>query len=97
MMNFLKFTIWPWVKTRLIYWWWIVKYEGKKNIPPEVIFNKLEETAESLADDIQDAVRVSPIEEMTEGERLRMREVSMKVSDFVREIKNLRHDKTKGA
>ncbi len=89
MMNLLKFTIWPWVKVKLIYWWWIIKYRGKKNIPPEVIFKKLEETAASLTNDIRDAVRVSS-DEMNEEERLKMREALMKISEFEGEIKNLR-------
>lgn len=43
MLNFIKFTLWPIAKVKLIYWWWIIKYGGKKNIPPDLIFKQKEE------------------------------------------------------
>lgn len=88
-LDFIKFEMWPWIKVKFIYWWWIAKYRGKNNIPPELIFQKLTENAESLTKNIMDAVRSSPENEITAEEREQMRDILMKVSNFQREIKNL--------
>mgnify|MGYP001574343520 CR=1 FL=1 len=86
-MDFIKYTIWPAVKVRLTYWWWIVKYGGKKKIPPEVVFGALGKTVGSIGDNIMDAIRVSP--EMDEEEQKLVRALVMKMSDLKREVENL--------
>ncbi|OGZ65340.1 MAG: hypothetical protein A3C50_01410 [Candidatus Staskawiczbacteria bacterium RIFCSPHIGHO2_02_FULL_43_16] len=90
MLHFIKFEIWPWVKVKTIYYWWIIKYGGKKNIPRELIFQKLQENMESMTKNIVDAVRVSPENQMDEEEKKITREILMKVSEFERKIKNLK-------
>lgn len=44
-------------KIKATYWWWVIKYGGKRNIPPEVIFGALEKTMEELAFDVEQAFR----------------------------------------
>lgn len=81
-------TFWPFLKAKIIYWFWIIKYRGKKNIPPEVVFGKLNETMESLLGNIQEAIKVSP-ENMSEKERMMARELMMKVASLKEEVKDL--------
>ena len=80
--------LWPMVKTRIMYWFWIIKYGGKKKIPPEVIFGKLNETMESLLNNIQEAIKASPTD-MSEEERLMVRELMMKTVSLKKEVKDL--------
>ena len=80
--------LWPMVKTRIMYWFWIIKYGGKKKIPPEVIFGKLNETMESLLNNIQEAIKASPTD-MSEEARLMVRELMMKTVSLKKEVKDL--------
>ena len=82
--------LWPIVKTRIIYWFWIIQYGGKKNIPPEVVFGKLNETMESLLSNIQEAIKVSSTD-MSEEERLVVRELMMKTANLKKEVRDLEH------
>lgn len=82
--------LWLVVKIRVMYWFWIIKYGGKKKIPPEVIFGKLNETMESLLYNIQEAIKVSPTD-MGEEERLVVRELIMKAANLKKEVKDLKH------
>jgi hypothetical protein len=60
MINFLKYTVWPVVKVRLTYWWWIVKYGGKKNIPRELIFGRISGSMERMRENLMRALRCMP-------------------------------------
>lgn len=71
-----------------MYWFWIIKYGGKKKIPPEVVFGKLNETMESLLGNIQDAIRVSPAD-IGKEERLLARELMTKVASLKSKVKEL--------
>lgn len=82
--------LWSVVKIKVMYWFWIIKYGGKKKIPPEVVFGKLNETMESLLSNIQEAIKVSP-EDMSEEERLMVRELMMKTANLKKEVKDLGH------
>ena len=82
--------LWSIMKTRIMYWFWIIKYGGKKKIPPEVIFGKLNETMESMLKNIQEAIKVSPTD-MSEEERLMVRELMMKTASLKKGVKDLEH------
>ena len=60
MMHFLKYEIWPVIKVRLTFWWWVVKYRGKKNIPPELIFERMAKSMARMSESLQGALRVIP-------------------------------------
>ncbi|MFZ2975422.1 MAG: hypothetical protein WA055_02195 [Candidatus Moraniibacteriota bacterium] len=53
MFDQMKYNFWPLIKTRLIFWWWVLKYRGKKNIPPEVVFEAMAKTMASLKENLQ--------------------------------------------
>ncbi|HAT73821.1 MAG: hypothetical protein US30_C0004G0079 [Candidatus Moranbacteria bacterium GW2011_GWF2_36_839] len=53
MFEKMRYNFWPLIKTRLIFWWWVLKYRGKKNIPPEVVFEAMTKTMESLKENLQ--------------------------------------------
>ncbi|MCR4328376.1 MAG: hypothetical protein NUV53_02550 [Patescibacteria group bacterium] len=59
-MRFLRYSIWPIIKVRFRYWWWIIKYRGKKNIPPDVVFSALQESAQKMADNLKRAFSAMP-------------------------------------
>jgi len=49
----IRYDLWPFLKTRLCLWWWIVKYGGKKNIPREVVFAQMAKSMERLNQNLQ--------------------------------------------
>ena len=53
MFDQMKYNFWPLIKTRLIFWWWVLKYRGKKNIPPEIVFEAMAKTMASLKENLQ--------------------------------------------
>jgi len=67
-MNYLKYTFWPAVKVRFTYWWWIVRYGGKKNIPPELIFGKISGSMERMRENLMQAFRHMP-DDISEEEK----------------------------
>lgn len=88
MFDYFAHRVWLFTTVRLKYWWWIVRYGGKKRIPSEVIFGAMEKTIGELQAHILDAVRVLP-NDVSEEERLLARETMMKVSNFAKEVKKL--------
>jgi len=67
-----------WLKTRPLLWWWIIKYRGKRNIPPQVLFDKIEETMSSLSSSINEAIEMD-VEVQSEEERLLARDIYPKI------------------
>ena len=59
-MNFLKYRLWPWFKVRLTYWWWIIKYRGKKNIPRAVVFGQMTKSMAQMSENLEHALRAMP-------------------------------------
>ena len=59
-MNFIYHTIWPWVKVKAVYYWWVIKYRGKKNIPPELIFSQMARSMARMNENMQLAMRALP-------------------------------------
>ncbi|MEW5805380.1 MAG: hypothetical protein AB1721_01465 [Patescibacteria group bacterium] len=68
MIDFIKYSLWPAVKVKLTYWWWVIKYQGKKNIPPELIFGKMSESMNRMQDGLLQALRHSP-DDISEEEK----------------------------
>lgn len=87
--NYLRFEIWPLVKTRVIYWWWIIRYGGKKNIPPEVVIETINKTMDNLMFDINSAVRAMPQDASEEEKKLAF-EAFAKIQNLESEIKKLK-------
>lgn len=59
-MNFIYFfvrVIWSRLRARAMYAWWIIKYRGKKNIPPEIIFAQMTKKMQRLQERLQTIFR----------------------------------------
>ena len=70
MLDFLKYNLWPAVKVKTRYWWWIVKYWGKKDIPPRLIFGQLQKSMMRMKDSLQEALRHLPKDIGDEGKQM---------------------------
>lgn len=60
MLDFLRYNLWPAVKVKSRYYWWVVRYGGEKNIPPELIFGQLQKSMARMKDSLQEALRHLP-------------------------------------
>lgn len=58
MIDLIKFKVWPVVKVKTLYWWWIIKYGGKKNIPPEVVLGSMEKAMKDVLSSVEQAFRL---------------------------------------
>ncbi|MEK7208550.1 MAG: hypothetical protein AAB699_03340 [Patescibacteria group bacterium] len=60
MLDYLKFTLWPTVKVKSRYYWWVIRYCGKRNIPPELIFGQIAKSMERMKENLMQALRHLP-------------------------------------
>jgi len=84
-MDFIRHTIWPWVKVKIIYWWWIIKYRGKKNIPPELIFGRIIKNIERMKENLEKAFSLGK-DDMTKEELLNFHKIMDKADELERKI-----------
>ncbi len=54
----IKYELWPPVKVRSKYIWWIVRYGGKKRIPREVIFGAMAKSLQRVNDNLDSAFQI---------------------------------------
>ncbi|MBI2476488.1 MAG: hypothetical protein HYV67_04600 [Candidatus Taylorbacteria bacterium] len=90
-MDFIKYSLWPAVKVRSRYWWWVIKYGGKKNIPREVIFGAMEKSMKCLTENLNQAVRLLPTDADAEEKGLAFGAVA-KVKEFEEEMSKFKQD-----
>ncbi len=88
-IEYIKYEFWPRVRPRLVYWWWIIKYRGKKNIPREVVFGALAETVKRMNEDMMQALGAMP-DDVSEDDRREFVEAMQKTAEFEREVKELK-------
>lgn len=55
---------------RLKYWWWIVRYRGKKNIPREIVFGALSKSMVRMNENLMAAFREMPEDMSAEDKKL---------------------------
>ena len=60
MLDYLKFNVWPWVKVKSRYYWWVIRYGGKRNIPPELMFGQIEKSVARMKENLMQALRHLP-------------------------------------
>jgi hypothetical protein len=58
--DYLKYGVLPWVKVKSRYFWWVIKYRGKKNIPPEVISEQINKSISRSAKSLEEALKGTP-------------------------------------
>ena len=66
----LRYEIWPPVKVRCKYYWWIVRYRGKRNIPKEVVFRSLTKSLERMNNALDSAYQLGAHDMGTSGEEI---------------------------
>ena len=87
-MNYLRYTLWPFIKVKCVYFWWIIKYRGKKNIPPELIFKQMERSMARFAENMEQAFRHMP-EDMNESEKREVLDLMGLTKKLEEEVKRL--------
>ena len=80
----IRYDLWPFLKTRLYFWWWITKYRGKKNIPREIIFAQMAKSMERLDRNLQCA-RASAMDD-ADTNKAEMAEIY----DAIKKVENLK-------
>jgi len=71
--------------------WWTIKYGGKKNIPPELIFDQMDRTMSSLKDNLMQAFRTFD-EGTTQEEKDQFKSLLSKVHNLGNELNNAKND-----
>lgn len=84
-MSFFRYETWPWIKVKIIYWWWIIRYGGKKNIPLELIFGQITKSIEDFKENLEKAFSFSK-DDMSKEELLNFYKITEKINDFKKEI-----------
>ncbi|OGY99978.1 MAG: hypothetical protein A2945_00525 [Candidatus Liptonbacteria bacterium RIFCSPLOWO2_01_FULL_52_25] len=91
-MDFLKYALWPAVKVRLTYWWWVVKYDGKKNIPPDVVFGRMAASMKRTSDNLVQALRTFP-PDMDEKEKAKFMNLLLEAGALENEVQKIKMKK----
>jgi len=68
MLDKLRYEILPYLKVRLLFWWWVVRYGGVRSIPREVLAERMERNIERMRENLMNALRALP-DDATEEER----------------------------
>lgn len=55
----LRYELWPWLKVRCKYYFWIVRYGGKKRIPQEVVFRSMAKSLARMNDNLDAAYKLA--------------------------------------
>ncbi len=91
MFLYIRYVAWSWLKVRLRFYWWIIKYGGKKNIPVEVVFGAMASSIGRLVDDLENAERVSSGNE-PEAERRRLGQALEQARELERRFNRMRYE-----
>ncbi|MDF1497058.1 MAG: hypothetical protein P1P90_03275 [Patescibacteria group bacterium] len=82
----------PWLRVRGKFYYWCLRYGGKKRIPKEVIARAMEKSIERMNRNLKLAQDSIPLEDMSEEERLALRDMRMQAGELGSELKNLHHE-----
>ncbi len=91
-MHYLKYSLWPLIKVKCTHLWWSIKYGGKKNIPPELIFGQMEKSMKRFSDSMQQAFRHMP-QGASDSEKGEMVDLMGLAQKLEAEIKRLEAEK----
>ena len=68
--SFFLYDMFSMIKVKLTYYWWIIGYGGKQNIPKEVILSAMEKTLEDMSFNIEQAFRMVPSDASEEEKKM---------------------------
>lgn len=92
----LRYEKWPKIKVRGRFYWWIVRYRGKKNIPREVVFSSMAKSLERMNDNLEKALQAGADDPDTDGEELREVLAAMeKAGELTEGVEELESESTK--
>lgn len=77
----IKYGLWPAVKMKLKIWWYSLRYGGKDNIPPEVLFGEMEDSMERLQENLMNALRDMP-DDISDEDQAQLLEALQKAKDL---------------
>lgn len=80
-------------KVRLRFYWWVVRYGGKKRIPREVVLRSMKESVERMEYNLRRARDEMPAG-MPEELRLRLRGAIMRADELGGQIKKIEEEVT---
>lgn len=94
-MDYIKYNIWPFVKVKCVYFWWVLKYGGKKNIPSELIFGQLEKLMKRFAENMEQAFRHMPtdLDDSEKGEVINLMGLAKKLEEGMKELESEKREK----
>lgn len=82
----------PWIRVRGRFYYWCLRYGGKKRIPKEVIARAMEKSIERLNRNLKLAQDSFNLNDMSEDERLALRAMRLKAGEIDSGIKNNKPD-----
>lgn len=91
MLRWIKYEFWPIIKVWLIYRWWILKYGGRKNIPPELIWERMMKSMERMNENLRAAMRVMP-PDASEEEKRELFNAIRQADELEKEARRLKMD-----
>lgn len=74
-------------KARIKVFWWSIKYGGKQNIPPQLIFDEIDKTMASMKDAMMQAFR---LDDLSEEERRDALKIIGKIDELDSGLKDLK-------
>jgi hypothetical protein len=89
--DFLLYRLWPMMKVRGRFYWWVVRYGGRRNIPPEVVFGSMLANMERLEENLQQALRAMPSDTPEEDRKMLLSALS-KTQAMRRDAPQIRRD-----
>ena len=89
-MDYIKYTLWPLIRFRCIYFWWTVRYGGKKNIPQELIFGQVQRSMKRFAENMEQAFRHMPgdLSQTEKGEVVDLMGLAKKLEEEVKRLES---------
>lgn len=66
----IKYELWPPVKVRGRFYWWVIRYGGKKRIPREVVFGAMAKSLQRMNDNLEKAYQIGAHDPNTSAEEV---------------------------
>lgn len=84
-MNYIRYSVLPILNVRLRYFWWIIKYRGKKNIPKELVMGQVAKNMRNLTENLMGALRHIP-DDLGEKERRELVDLIREAGELEKEF-----------
>lgn len=88
-MGYIRYNLWPTIRVRLRYLWWVIKYGGKKNIPKELVVEQVMKNMRNLNENLMGALRHIP-ENVSDKEKRELFDLIREAGELEREFEKSR-------